>query len=126
MIFDLYSSCLVVDKEEEDAVDAVGSGPSVDFFVGSSEVFLAIPEGKFAEYTCPPRIGGHGTAVSGSSVSFARLFINSAYSEAFSNLSLECSRALGLSSSSDSEFVFIVSGGISYESLSESSLFHES
>ena len=74
MIFNLYSSCLVVDEEEEDAVDAVGGGPSVVSSVGPSEVFLPILERRFAVYTGPPRMGGHGTAVVGISSSCLMLW----------------------------------------------------
>ena len=62
MIFELYSSCLVVDKEE-DAVDAVRDGPYVVLSVGPSKVLLTILEGQFAVYTCPPRMGGHSAMV---------------------------------------------------------------
>ena len=66
MIFQLYSSCLVFD-EEEDTVDAVGDGPCVVLSVGLSKVLLAIPEGRFEVYTYPPTREGHGAAVSESS-----------------------------------------------------------
>ena len=65
MIFELYSYCLVVD-DEEDAVDTVADGPYVVLSVGPSKVLLAISEGWFEVYTCPPRMGGHGTTVLGS------------------------------------------------------------
>ena len=52
MTFELYLSCLVVDKDK-DVVDAVEDGPGVVLFVGPSKVLLAIPEGQFKVYTCP-------------------------------------------------------------------------
>ena len=62
MIFELYPSCLVV--EDEDVVDAVEDGPRTVLLVGPSKVLLTIPEGQFEVHTCPPRMGGHSTAVS--------------------------------------------------------------
>ena len=69
MMFELYPSCLVVDKDEDvgDVVDAVKDGPGIVLFVGLNKVLLAIPEGCFEVYTCPPRMGRHSTVVTGSS-----------------------------------------------------------
>ena len=69
MTFELYLSCLVVDKDKDvgNVVDAVKDGPGIVLLVGPSKVLLAIPEGRFEVYTCPSRMRGHDTAVSGSS-----------------------------------------------------------
>ena len=64
--FKLYPLCLFAD-EDEDAGDVDEDGPKVVLFVGLSKVLLSILEEQFELYTCPPRMGGHGTAVSQSS-----------------------------------------------------------
>ena len=71
-MFELYPLCLVADEDEDvgDVVDAgyaVNSGTRVVWFLEPSKVLFSIAEGRFEVYTCPPRIGGHGTVVTGPS-----------------------------------------------------------
>ena len=64
MTCDLYSFCFLVDDEEEEEEEAsVGIVSSV----GPSLDVLSIPGGWFSLHTCPPRMGGHGAVVAGSS-----------------------------------------------------------
>ena len=52
---------------EDDGVEVVVVVIDDVLFVEPSVMFLAIPEGRFSEDTCPPRMGGHLAAATGSS-----------------------------------------------------------
>ena len=59
---------IVDDPEDNVAEDDVVI--DVVLFVEPSVMFLAIPEGRLLDDTCPPRMGGHLAAVTGSSSFF--------------------------------------------------------
>ena len=55
---------------EDDGVEVVVDIADV-FFVKPSVMFLAIPEGRLLDDTCPPRMGGHLAPATGSSSVFS-------------------------------------------------------